>query len=242
MSDEPENKSAQIPKWLWVGSAAWLIVVFAFAGIFFWPNVGQSGLKPNEFGDLLAGAFSPLAFGWFVYAVFMQRQELELQRTELSETRGVLEKQEKAQSDSAAESRKLASLTAEQLSVQRNNENIKLFESYVEILASVISKNKGIIGQQNMFRTYESNSIMTIKEFAEHLSQSIDYVSIVNQLQVDYGAAARELDILHEIADRIIRSGIEYPEINPIVEHMGVIKVVKYTDSLSTEIKRRRSL
>lgn len=33
-------------------------------------------LKANEIGDFLAGAFSPLAFLWFLVAVFMQKLEL----------------------------------------------------------------------------------------------------------------------------------------------------------------------
>ncbi|MCA3623039.1 MAG: hypothetical protein IOC52_02555 [Methylobacterium sp.] len=123
MSEEPENKPVRIPKWLWVGSAIWLICVFSFAWLLFWPNA-TGGLKPNEFGDLLAGAFSPLAFAWFVYAVFMQRQELELQRNELTETRSVLKDQEKAQRD-----------LTEQTSISNNLTRRNLIDEQIQYLS-----------------------------------------------------------------------------------------------------------
>jgi hypothetical protein len=64
-------------------------------------GTGLKGLQPNTFGDMLAGIFSPLAFFWFVLAVWMQRKELELQRTELASTREVLADQKAAQEESA---------------------------------------------------------------------------------------------------------------------------------------------
>jgi hypothetical protein len=42
-------------------------------------------ISPNEWGDVLAGIFSPLAFLWLLYASLAQRAELELQRKELQE-------------------------------------------------------------------------------------------------------------------------------------------------------------
>lgn len=46
-------------------------------------NGPKSCLSPNEWGDVLAGVFSPLAFGWFVFTALMQTRELQLQREEL---------------------------------------------------------------------------------------------------------------------------------------------------------------
>ena len=47
----------------------------------------------NEFGDFLAGFFTPFAFGWLVYGYLLQSKELRLQREELELTRGQLGKQ-----------------------------------------------------------------------------------------------------------------------------------------------------
>lgn len=40
-------------------------------------------MAPNEWGDLAAGVFSPLAFLWFLYTALAQRAELRLQQQEL---------------------------------------------------------------------------------------------------------------------------------------------------------------
>ena len=37
-------------------------------------------MTPDQWGDVLAGIFSPLAFLWLVYASLSQRTELSLQR------------------------------------------------------------------------------------------------------------------------------------------------------------------
>jgi hypothetical protein len=75
-------------------SVIWVVGIFLVAQCL---GDGIFKLKPNEFGDLLAGTFAPLAAAWFVYAVFIQRAELSLQREELSETRAVLIDQQKSQ-------------------------------------------------------------------------------------------------------------------------------------------------
>jgi hypothetical protein len=49
--------------------------------------------SPNEFGDFLAGVFAPLAFLWLAVAVFVQREELSLQRVELEHNRNALKLQ-----------------------------------------------------------------------------------------------------------------------------------------------------
>src|SRR5690606_11361009 len=42
-------------------------------------------IEPNEWGDVLAGVFSPLAFLWLIYTSLSQRAELALQRAELAQ-------------------------------------------------------------------------------------------------------------------------------------------------------------
>lgn len=51
--------------------------------------------KPNEAGDtpeLVNGLFSTLAFAGVIYAIFLQRNELQLQRKELADTRAEFQK------------------------------------------------------------------------------------------------------------------------------------------------------
>lgn len=47
----------------------------------------------HEFGDFLAGVFSPLAFLFFVISVLIQREEFQLTREEMSSSRSELSKQ-----------------------------------------------------------------------------------------------------------------------------------------------------
>lgn len=56
-----------------VGTAFWLVVVLIFS---ISVRSGFAGLKPNEVGDFLAGAFAPLAFFWLVLGFFQQGAEL----------------------------------------------------------------------------------------------------------------------------------------------------------------------
>jgi hypothetical protein len=58
-------------------------------------------LQPSEWGDVLAGVFSPLAFFWLVYTARNQRRELELQRNELALQRRELEQNNRSQAEQA---------------------------------------------------------------------------------------------------------------------------------------------
>lgn len=53
-------------------------------------------ISPSEWGDVLAGVFSPLAFLWLIYASLSQRTELELQRKELKKNNKTQEDQRNA--------------------------------------------------------------------------------------------------------------------------------------------------
>ncbi|MGN7773214.1 hypothetical protein [Phyllobacterium sp. 22552] len=115
-------------------------------------------LVPNEFGDLLAGIFAPLAFVWLMAAVLIQamelkltRQEMALQRVELGlsrevavESKGVAEAQAKAADAQAraAESNALAAETQnkildEQLQFERRERNDEQFSFLLDQFYSI---------------------------------------------------------------------------------------------------------
>jgi hypothetical protein len=87
--------------WIWLFTIAWGLLALAYpllhehlGGLYF----GTSSL--GETGDFLSGWLTPLAFLWFVVAVFLQRaelkrqrEELELMRKEYAESRKVAEDQ-----------------------------------------------------------------------------------------------------------------------------------------------------
>lgn len=65
------------------GSGAWLVVGLA---ILVFASNWNGGLKPNEWGDVFAGLFAPLAFLWLVLGFLQQGRELEAQIIELRKT------------------------------------------------------------------------------------------------------------------------------------------------------------
>lgn len=73
-----------------------LYVAVVVVGAIFMGFFDPSGrpLSPHEWGDVLAGVFSPLAFLWLIYASLSQRAELELQREELSRNNETQEQQQ----------------------------------------------------------------------------------------------------------------------------------------------------
>lgn len=68
------------PTPFWIITAAYIVV----ASIAVWRNWQHMlAMEPNEWGDIAAGVFSPLAFLWFLYTALAQRAELKLQQEEL---------------------------------------------------------------------------------------------------------------------------------------------------------------
>ncbi len=69
---------------IFVGAELTVLYFMIFGFICFHYVDFSKKLSLNELGDLLAGAFAPLAFMWMVITILMQGKELRLQREELS--------------------------------------------------------------------------------------------------------------------------------------------------------------
>ena len=78
---------------LWIATALTVVYAAVITGgtIALWPQEGET-FTLAQFGDYLAGVFSPLAFGWFVVTVFIQLEELRLQRLEMRSAREAAER------------------------------------------------------------------------------------------------------------------------------------------------------
>lgn len=66
----------------------YVLVVLSWASPWTW-----SEIKPNTLGDFLAGAFSPVAFYWFVVTAFLQRAELRETRLQFERQASAAEEQ-----------------------------------------------------------------------------------------------------------------------------------------------------
>lgn len=84
------------------------IYLGAVAAYVWWKWADIPKMPPNEMGDLLAGAFGPLAVAWFVVGYFQQGAEL--QQNTLA-----LQMQAEELANSVAEQRQLVELTKAQL-------------------------------------------------------------------------------------------------------------------------------
>jgi hypothetical protein len=71
--------------WFAFITVAYLLAVMLGAWCLGYFDPAGTPIAPNEWGDVLAGVFSPLAFLWLLYASLSQRAELELQREELKQ-------------------------------------------------------------------------------------------------------------------------------------------------------------
>lgn len=96
-NDMSENKRVRGPNTVLyvVGTIVYLAVMTLGAWrLGFFDPVGEP-IGPSEWGDVLAGLFSPLAFLWLLYASLSQRAELELQREELRQNNATQQEQQK---------------------------------------------------------------------------------------------------------------------------------------------------
>lgn len=92
MSQEEEKKVK--PGIYWLLTAAYLALVLLGAVLLgYFSTEGRHQMDPDEWGAVLGGVFSPLAFLWLIFASLSQREELELQRAQLKLQRKELELQ-----------------------------------------------------------------------------------------------------------------------------------------------------
>lgn len=113
-------------RYFWIAFAVVVTIswISAFVYLAFYVGIGNGNISTNswhfpkldlnEWGDLLAGAFSPLAFFWFVFAVFLQISEIRQNRIETQLSR------EAAQQQSIT--------TSKLLETENRNQEIKISE------------------------------------------------------------------------------------------------------------------
>ncbi|MBX7456865.1 hypothetical protein K3152_01250 [Qipengyuania sp. 1NDH17] len=119
-------KRAPLFGWGAFATAVYLLAL-ALTGSQF--EVGILDLKPNELGDFLAGAFSPLAFLWLVLGFLQQGQELRIQAIELN--------------NAVEQSRQLVDVTRSQLDLDRQSVALT-FEKEKELRAPQFRLSGGV--------------------------------------------------------------------------------------------------
>jgi hypothetical protein len=115
-------------------AALWLGSIFMFQ--YYYPDLQDRSLFGGSF-NAISSLFSGLAFAGVIYAILLQRKELQLQRKELRETRKVLAKTAIAQEESA---RQFASQSANLKMSAKLNALNTLVNYYIEI------ENSSLVG------------------------------------------------------------------------------------------------
>ncbi len=77
----PEGPST---KWFIVATILYLAAVLIGAQIAGFFRLDWTPIDPDEWGDVLAGVFSPLAFWWLLYTSLSQRTQLAIQQKEIT--------------------------------------------------------------------------------------------------------------------------------------------------------------
>jgi hypothetical protein len=159
-------------------TVAWLVLGIAFLLVLHdWLGI-EDKMRLGETGDYLAGWFTPLAFGWFIITVLLQRDELKHQRRELK-----LMRDEYQQSRIAAENQvqqlAAASLTAKQEIFMQMLEQSKYSFSYN--CEKVIHCCRALINYPNTER--------------------------INQNRVSYGASDGPIIMATEFLPQVAREG-----------------------------------
>lgn len=96
-------------------------------------------MRPNEFGDFLAGAAAPLAFFWLVFGYGLQRDQLRLQSEELYLQRKELREATEANREQAEQLRKQAEI----LDLQHREAQARFEQQATPRLRMVLVERKG---------------------------------------------------------------------------------------------------
>ncbi len=109
-----------------------------------------SCLKPNEFGDFLAGVFAPIAFSLLALSVYIQSREL-------NETQQVMQKQLEVAEKQVEETKKSTELFAKQTAILEEDRNLRrlqnndsLYEASAEAFRTILLASKGRLFSQKM--------------------------------------------------------------------------------------------
>ena len=112
--DAPIKLAIEGPNFFKVGFWLTLTYVGAVAGFSLWDWIDVALMKPNEWGDFLAGVFGPLALLWVVLGFLQQGSELRNSRDALLLQAKELRQSVEAQKD-------LVSVARDQFEIDKEN-------------------------------------------------------------------------------------------------------------------------
>lgn len=112
LNESSEKPKGRPKKLLWLGVGVTTVYLVGLCSYAYIARLKMTSLPPNEVGDFLAGAFSPLAFLWLVLGYFQQGEELK-------NSADALWLQGEELQNSVTQQRELVEVTREQLAHER---------------------------------------------------------------------------------------------------------------------------
>lgn len=152
-------------------------------------------LHLNEIGDALAGFAAPLAFFWFLIAVFLQKEELENSRDELRLSREAAEEQVKNQREANA-------TALNNLEIQYRLQWMSRWQEAYDAADTIIGRTTQSAGEalsDQLMNVARSNSSFAAMLGDEYVS---DWFKRIGTDQFDILASIRGLKAEHEEARR----------------------------------------
>ncbi|WP_135078312.1 putative phage abortive infection protein [Terasakiella sp. SH-1] len=196
-----------------VASLAW-VVIGVIGGLFAFSNDG----KLNEMGDFFAGWFSPLAFTWFVYAVFLQMKELKATNETMN-----LQKEE-------LEGSKLALREQSKTLNRQNIENtfFKMIESLQDIIGGMTITEKEYISDsaKKVFLTGRTALASIHKEFERMIIGCTSEEDFIKKYEYLYEENGENLGHYFRMLNRIIEFIEHHTELHD-TDKIGLIKILR---------------
>lgn len=167
MTDEgdirPKVKSTKL---LWLGGTITAVYLAGLVYYCYSARTQMAGLSPNEVGDFLAGAFSPLAFLWLVLGYFQQGRELE-------NSANALWLQGQELQNSVTQQRELVEVTREQLAHEREIASAEQRRILAEIEGQAARAERAKVDEHNaLIRQILSMGVLATEEAKEDLRKN----------------------------------------------------------------------
>lgn len=123
--------------------------IFGFIIWFSFDSMNERGTFGDMFGAINA-LFSGLAFCGVIYAILLQRRELELQREELTLTRKELKKSADAQQEISKQNKEIAEIQASTNEIQACAALIEYYKAGIVMTEHQPHLRKDLIAKQNV--------------------------------------------------------------------------------------------
>lgn len=218
-------------------TVVWVFVVGIYA---YCRSEKFSELEPNAVGDFIAGAAAPLAFLWLVVAVFLQKVELGLQRTELKESREAQQRQANETAELVNESKRSGQLALQTKKEQQWRDDEARLDRLIDALGQRVRLRSGDLllnrgqGHHRIFGslTKDDGPDDIFRKANSELAGSLDMTNGGDVRLVQKELAIRELESMTTAADTILNrsNSIAFEVLKARIE---MIELDRFRDSLA---------